>query len=49
LPSYRFYQLDGAGTITAADWIDAQSDSDALRQAQSRVDGARFELWIALG
>jgi len=45
LPAYRLYRLDGAGKITSADWIDAESDSAALNEAKQAVDGARFELW----
>ena len=45
MPAYRFYRLDGAGKITAADWIAADSDEDALVHARQRVDGSRFELW----
>ena len=45
LPAYRLYRLDGAGKITSADWIAADADEDALRQAHLMVDGANFELW----
>lgn len=43
LPAYRLYRLDGAGKIATADWIDAEADDDALRQA--REAGGNFELW----
>ena len=26
LPSYRLYQLDGAGNIISADWLEADAD-----------------------
>ena len=29
----------------SADWIEANTDDDALRQAHERVDGSRFEIW----
>jgi hypothetical protein len=45
LPSYRLYQLDGAGNIISADWLEADADDDALRQAHEQAGGARFELW----
>jgi len=44
LPAYRLYRLDGAGKITNAEWIEADADEDAVRQAHV-TDGARFELW----
>jgi len=45
LPSYRLYRLDGAGKIISADWLEAQADEEALRQAHDRMDGTPFELW----
>jgi len=45
LTSYRIYRLDGAGKIINAEWIDADSDVEALRRAEVRAQGARFELW----
>ena len=45
LSSYRLYRLDGAGKISAAEWIEAAEDGDALRQARGRADGGSFELW----
>lgn len=45
LSNYRLYRLDGAGKITAAEWIEAAEDADALRDAHGRVDGGSFELW----
>jgi len=45
LPAYRLYRLDGVGKISSADWIEADADDAALREARSRVDGHRFELW----
>lgn len=45
MPSYRLYRLDGAGKIISADWLDAEADAEALRQAHDRMDGAPFELW----
>jgi hypothetical protein len=45
LANYRLYRLDGAGKIASAEWIEAAADDEALREAQSRADTARFELW----
>jgi hypothetical protein len=45
LPNYRLYRLDGAGKITTAEWIEANADEEALRQAHAVVDGKAFELW----
>ena len=45
VPAYRLYQIDGAGKITNADWIAADSDEQAITHAHGRADGAWFELW----
>jgi hypothetical protein len=45
LPAYRLYRLDGAGKISTAEWIAADADDDALREARRLVDGTGFELW----
>lgn len=45
LRNYRLYRLDGAGKISGAEWIEADSDETALEQARGRVDGIAFELW----
>jgi hypothetical protein len=45
LPAYRLYRLDGAGKISSADWIAAEADDEALRQAEVMARGASFELW----
>ena len=46
LPAYRLYRLDGAGKITSAEWLDSDSDDDAVRSARDLMDGApSFELW----
>ncbi|MEO6224653.1 MAG: hypothetical protein ABIO80_02200 [Sphingomicrobium sp.] len=43
--SYRLYRLDGAGKITAADWIDAFNDDDAVSAAREQCGDGRHELW----
>lgn len=45
MPTYRLYRLDGAGKIASADWIDAATDDDALRQAHEQSSNGNFELW----
>jgi hypothetical protein len=45
LPSYRLYRLDGAGKITAAEWVEADHDDAAVREAQQRVSEQPSELW----
>jgi len=45
LPTYRLYRLDGAGKITSADWIEADSDEDAIREARERDGSGHVELW----
>jgi hypothetical protein len=45
LPSYRLYCFDGAGKITAAEWLQAINDEDAARQANERKLGVAAEVW----
>ena len=45
LRTYRLYRLDGAGKISAAEWIEAVDDEEARLQAQGSLGGARYELW----
>jgi hypothetical protein len=45
LPTYRLYRLDGAGTIVSADWIEADGDELAVKQAREHASKERFELW----
>jgi hypothetical protein len=45
VPNYRLYRLDGAGKITSAEWLEADDDEHAARQAKERrLDGA-CEVW----
>jgi len=47
LADYRFYCVDGAGHIGLADWIQAETDDDALKQARElRADAQRCEVWL---
>jgi hypothetical protein len=44
---YRLYCLDGQGSISLAEWIEATDDADAIRQAQELKRGAlRCEVWL---
>jgi hypothetical protein len=46
MASYRLYCLDGAGSISFADWIQAEDDTHALAQARELKQGAlRCEVW----
>jgi len=45
LRHYRLYRLDGAGKISAAEWIDAACDEEALEQAHAQAGKLAFELW----
>jgi hypothetical protein len=43
---YRLYCLDSSGHISLAEWLDAETDQDAIRQAQFLKQGARkCEVW----
>ena len=43
---YRLYYLDGAGRINLADWLQADSDEDAIRKAREmRPEAHRCEIW----
>jgi hypothetical protein len=44
--NYRLYCLDARGQISMAEWIDAEDDQDAIRQAQaSKQDARKCEVW----
>jgi hypothetical protein len=45
LRTYRLYRLDGAGKISAAEWIEAIDDEEAHLKAQAYPDTASYELW----
>ena len=43
---YRLYCLDGAGRIGFADWIQAESDEQAITEARKlKPDMSRCEIW----
>ena len=46
MPSYRIYCLDGAGHIGLADWIEADTDEEALKAVRElRPEAHRCEIW----
>jgi hypothetical protein len=45
LPTYRLYRLDGAGRISAAEWIEAAGDDEARSIARQGAESPRYELW----
>lgn len=46
MADYRIYCLDGRGSIGFAEWIEADSDEDAVTQARiMRPDAQRCEVW----
>lgn len=46
MKNYRLYRIDGAGRISAAEWIEAANDRSATEQAAALcADGGTVELW----
>ena len=45
MATYRLYCLDGVGKVASAEWIDAESDEDALKEAERLRGGRTCELW----
>lgn len=45
LPAYRHYRLDGAGNISAAEWIEAADDEEAVRQVRALSLPVTSEIW----
>jgi len=46
MAEYRLYCLDGAGRISLADWIEADSDEEAIAAAHRLEHGAaKCEVW----
>ncbi len=46
MASYRIYRLDGAGRISAAEWVEAEDDAAATERAAALVDGRGvIEIW----
>jgi hypothetical protein len=45
VPSYRLYRIDGAGSITSAEWIEAADDEEVARLAREQVPQGLAEIW----
>ena len=45
MATYRLYCLDGVGKVASAEWIDADSDEEALDEAERLRRGRSCELW----
>ena len=45
MPAYRHYRLDGRGSIAKAEWIEADSDEDAVRQVREQRLPVPSEIW----
>jgi hypothetical protein len=47
MAAYRIYCLDGAGHIGLADWIEAETDEQAIVEARKvRPDANKCEVWL---
>jgi len=44
-PHYKLYCLGGDGKITRSDWIDAQSDDEAIAIARAMEKSVDCEIW----
>ena len=46
MPDYRLYCLDADGRISLADWIEADTDEEAIEKARTTAQGAlKCEIW----
>lgn len=45
LPAYRHYRLDGAGSISKAEWFEAADDDDAVRHVREMKLPVASEIW----
>jgi len=44
-PDYKLYYLGDDGKITRSDWIDAQTDEEAVAIAQAMEKNVDCEIW----
>jgi hypothetical protein len=44
MPQYRIFHLDGAGRVSATEWLEAAGDETATGTAKSR-ETMQWELW----
>ena len=45
MKAYRLYCFDGASRITAAEWVEAINDAEAISVAKKNNNGVRCEVW----
>lgn len=46
MANYRLYRLDGTGRISLADWVEADTDEQAIEKARQIDHGAlKCEVW----
>lgn len=45
MTGYRLYGLDGVHKVASGDWIDADSDEDAIEAAKKTYRGSECEIW----
>ena len=45
MAEYRHYRLDGAGGINRAEWLEAESDEDAVRKVRELKLPFTSEIW----
>jgi hypothetical protein len=45
MPTYRFYCLDGDGYISSAEWLEADSDGDAVAMVEKLHPQTSCEVW----
>lgn len=42
---YRYYRLDKGGCLHNAEWLNAETDGEALAQVERRHPSERCEIW----
>ena len=45
MATYRLYCLDGVGKVASAEWIEADNDEAALKEAEVVRGGRSCEVW----
>ncbi|TAK35825.1 MAG: hypothetical protein EPO30_11715 [Lysobacteraceae bacterium] len=45
MPAYRLYRLDGADSISKAEWFEAADDADAIRKVRDKKLSVASEIW----
>lgn len=43
--TYRLYRYDSVHKIVSGDWLEADSDDDAIALAEARGFGTKCEIW----